>query len=61
MADNRQDYVTCWNPSKKEEENTHNAGPVSFRITKIELESGKQGGFRETLFNEVGVEEGKNN
>lgn len=42
MADSRQDFVACWNPSSKEKENTRNAAPVTVRVTKTVLESGEE-------------------
>lgn len=40
MADSREDYVACWEPSKKERENTPGAAPITVRVTKTVLESG---------------------
>src|SRR5690606_35007896 len=42
MADSRQDFVTCWDPSKKEKENFRNAAPDIVRVTKAVLESGEE-------------------
>lgn len=40
MADSREDFVACWEPSRKERENTPGATPITVRVTKTVLESG---------------------
>lgn len=40
IADSRQDFLTCWEPSKNERESTPGASPITVRVTKTVLEGG---------------------
>lgn len=40
MADSREDYITCWEPSVTERQNTPGATPITVRITKTLLKGG---------------------
>ena len=40
IADCRQDFVTCWEPSKNERKSTSGTSPITVRVTKTVLEGG---------------------
>lgn len=40
MADPRQDFIICWEPSKSEWETSPGASPITDRVTKTILKSG---------------------